>query len=420
MKFSTVALRRVAKIVNGGTPTPDERNWNGGVPWATPVDLGARNGQTISETSRTLTTEGVQTGSAIAPLNAVLLSTRAPIGYVARVKVSMAFNQGCKAIVPGANLNSSFLLYSIVHATDKLQSLGQGSTFQELSGSSLAAIEFPLPGLSEQRQIAHYLDTHTAKIDTLIGKQEQLIETLAERRQAVISHAVTKGLDPLAELKSSGMKWMGHTPSHWRKLKLRWSFDFLNGDRGINYPSSDEMTDEGVPFINAGHLRKGDLDWAAMNYITPEKYAQMGGAKLRSGDILYCLRGSLGKNALVQRLDAGALASSLVAIRSKRLECMHTRYLYLLLNSVAETQQREVISAGSAQPNLSAESVAAFSFFVPPLEEQQSITAFVDREINQMDGLSAKAGQMIDVLKERRQALISAAVTGKIDVRGMA
>lgn len=296
---------------------------------------------------------------------------------------------------------------------------GTSSSMHNLAQEDFKSFVLAIPPVDEQDAILRYLDRQTSKIDLLIEKQERLIETLLERRRAAISHAVTKGLDPNASYKTTGTRWMPTVPAHWGKLKLRWSCDFLNGDRGVNYPSREDMTESGVPFINAGHLRDGRVDFEAMNYIAPEKYAQMGGAKLASGDILYCLRGSLGKNALVGPIAEGGLASSLVAIRNRAVHAVDTRYIFLLLNSAAEVQQRDVVSSGSAQPNLSAESVAAFTFFVPRINEQREIVSHLDRETSQIDALSAKAREMIDVLKERRQALISAAVTGKIDVRGL-
>ncbi|MBP2216060.1 restriction endonuclease subunit S [Arthrobacter sp. CAN_C5] len=417
MTKQSVPLRRVARIINGGTPTPDPENWNGKIPWATPVDLGRTNGFSLSETGRNLTILGALSGSAIAPKSSVLLSTRAPIGYVAINEVPMAFNQGCKALIPADGVSARFLKYALIHTEPQLQSMGQGSTFLELSASALASVEIPLPTTDVQVRTVDFLDKETAQIDGLIGKQERLIELLIEKRQAIITHTVTRGLDPTAPTKPSRTPWLNAAPEHWTKIKLSWAFRFLNGDRGSNYPSRDEFQPEGVAFINAGHLSGGRVDLSTMNYISREKYEELGGAKLRVGDVLYCLRGSLGKHALLTGLQEGALASSLVALRALHNARVSPAYLALLFKSPAAETQLAIIASGSAQPNMSVENLQSFSFPIPPLEEQQRILDYVNRKCDRLNTIQGTARKMVLRLQERRSALISAAVTGKINVQ---
>lgn len=161
-------------------------------------------------------------------------------------------------------------------------------------------------------------------------------------------------------------------------VKLRDICRFYNGDRGKNYPKVSEMVSEGIPFVNAGDVN-GTVDYEGCNKITREKYNSMSGAKLQKGDILYCLRGSTGKNGLYE-LDEGTVASSLVAIRAN--EKVHYKFLFYLLNSRMEKQQRLRNDTGAAQPNLSAQSVGGYEFPLPPLEYQLQIVEKLDSFYN--------------------------------------
>lgn len=189
------ALRRIFRVVNGGTPTSDESNWHGDVPWATPVDLGAVDGKRITSTARSLTRQGLLAGSSSVPEGSIIVSTRAPIGYVAETTCEMAFNQGCRGLVPRAELDVRYFRYQLIARRPELVALGQGSTFSELSSDALAAFKVACPPLSRQRLVADRLDTEAAFIDTMVEKTRRAIALLRERRQALITAAVTGQLD---------------------------------------------------------------------------------------------------------------------------------------------------------------------------------------------------------------------------------
>ena len=149
----------------------------------------------------------------------------------------------------------------------------------------------------------------------------------------------------------------------------------FNGDRGINYPKDSDMVQAGIPFVNAGDLQEGKVNLATANKITREKFDQLGGAKIKRGDILYCLRGTLGKNAFVDNFDEGTVASSLVDIRPKNVD---SQYLFTVLNSDIEYRQRILCDEGAAQPNLSARNLANFDIPVPKIEEQVKIGRYFE------------------------------------------
>ena len=159
----------------------------------------------------------------------------------------------------------------------------------------------------------------------------------------------------------------------WEQRKLKEHCEMFNGDRSSKYPKDSDMVSEGIPFINAGDLENGTVNLRSAKHISKEKYNQLGGAKLREGDIVYCLRGTIGKNAIISNFDEGTVASSLVAIRPKNID---GRYLFYILNSDIEYRQRIVRNEGAAQPNLSAKSVSDFVIPLPNLKEQCKISSY--------------------------------------------
>ena len=178
----------------------------------------------------------------------------------------------------------------------------------------------------------------------------------------------------MSEKKKPVVRFAGFT-SDWEQRKVGDYCDMFNGDRSVKYPSAQDMGADGIPFINAGDLEDGRVKLSSANKITREKYDDLGGAKLQLGDIVYCLRGTLGKNAYIDNFDEGTVASSLVAIRPKNID---GRYLFHVFNSDIEYRQRVVHDEGAAQPNLSAKSVSEFLMPVPDIDEQKKLSSFFD------------------------------------------
>ena len=177
----------------------------------------------------------------------------------------------------------------------------------------------------------------------------------------------------------------------WTYKKLGEVATFINGDRGKNYPSQKDFVDNGIPFINAGHIMNGEIDFDSMNYITEKKYNSLNSGKVIDGDILFCLRGSLGKKAIVKGVTQGAIASSLVIIRCNDV---YNQYLFHYLNSSFISSCIYKSNNGSSQPNLSATSVSGYIIPIPPLSEQHSIVAELDM-INEL--ISLKKAQLSDL-----------------------
>lgn len=209
------------------------------------------------------------------------------------------------------------------------------------------------------------------------------------------------------QIKPSGIDSIGDIPTNWIVKPMKYLVEFYNGDRSENYPSRNEFVPDGIPFINAGHLLNGTLDFESLDYISEEKYKSMGGVKLLKNDIIYCLRGSLGKNAFLN-IDKGTVASSLVAIRSKDI-C--PKYLFYIINSHVEETQRSLWDNGTAQPNLSADNLGKFYICVPPVKEQNIIVTFLDNECTKIDGIISDLEKQIETLQKYKKSLILETVT---------
>lgn len=279
--------------------------------------------------------------------------------------------------------------------------------------SDFANSLIPVPPINQQQRIADYLDRKCSKIDAIIARQQEVIEKLKAYKLAVITEAVTKGLNPDVPMKDSRVEWIGEVPGNWTKVKLKNICQFINGDRSSNYPSPNEYVDNGIPFLGADSLCGRYVDVTQSKKITKEKYHSMGGAKIQKWDILYTLRGStIGKNAIAT-FDEGTVASSLMVIRPISLI---PEYLLYWLNSEEEFQQRQSYINGSTAPNLSAENVGSFVMFLPPALEQRKIADYLDTKCAEIELTMLKKQVLIDQLGNYKNSLIYEVVTGKKEV----
>ena len=284
---------------------------------------------------------------------------------------------------------------------------------QGMNYEDLKRLRILRPDQDTQRRIADYLDHKCSQINTIIARQQQVIEKLKAYKLSVITEAVTKGLNPDVPMKDSRVEWIGEVPGNWTKVKLKNICQFINGDRSSNYPSPNEYVDDGIPFLGADSLCGRYVDVTQSKKITKEKYHSMGGAKIQKGDILYTLRGStIGKNAIAT-FDEGTVASSLMVIRPISLI---PEYLLYWINSEEEFQQRQSYINGSTAPNLSAENVGSFVMFLPPALEQREIADYLDTKCAEIELTMLKKQVLIDQLGNYKKSLIYEVVTGKKEV----
>jgi type I restriction enzyme S subunit len=283
--------------------------------------------------------------------------------------------------------------------------------------SNMKAIQLPIPPLAEQFAIASFLDGETAKIDALVAEQRRLVELLKEKRQAVISHAVTKGLDPTVPMKPSGIDWVGTIPSHWNTPPVFARYFAVLGKM------LDENKRTGTHPVS--YLRNADVNWDTINVddlptidITPDEYDRF---TLQPGDMLICEGGAgIGQTAIWQgELSVCAFQKALHRLRPLKPYSENPRFFYYCMHYVVEAGF--VLAGGTATiPHLTGEQLRKYRFPTPPFDEQNEIVLFLDEIVDKFNSLIAEAERAISLLQERRTALISAAVTGKIDVRDFA
>ncbi|QYM92527.1 restriction endonuclease subunit S [Dickeya zeae] len=280
----------------------------------------------------------------------------------------------------------------------------------------LRNISIWLPSENEQRKIAAFLDHETAKIDNLIGKQQQLIELLKEKRQAVISHAVTKGLNPDVPMKDSGVEWLGEVPEHWVSVRVKQISSFItSGPRGW----SDFITDEGREiFLQSGDLNNElGLQLDKAKRVSPPKNAEGVRTKLVAGDVVVCITGAnTGRVAIVPELSQSTYINQHLSLIRPNTSIINSAFLGYSLASSVGRSFFDVAQYGLKE-GLSLGNVSEAPLALPPKHEQDVIVKYLESIRNNYDNLSRLSTIQIELLKERRTALISAAVTGKIDVR---
>ena len=410
VEWEVKPLKRVFKIVNGGTPSSSEENyWNGEIVWITPNDLSKLTEVYIKDSERKITEDGLYNCSAKkVPMNSIIISTRAPIGYVAIAGVDLCTNQGCKSLVPTKVINHEYFYYWIYSISFYLNALGQGTTFMELSNSSLSMVELLIPSMNEQKAIANFLYEKTAEIDALIADKEKVIELLQEKRQAIISEAVTKGLNPNVRMKDSGIEWIGEIPGHWDIRRIK----YLSNIRNVK--ASDGDNDKTYVGLESIESKTGKL----LTNNNDEQQAVGETANIfKKGDVLFGkLRPYLAK-CIVADFN-GRCTSELLVLRTG--SNMLPEYLYLFMLSPIFIDVVNSSTYGAKMPRASWDFIGNLRIPLPSIKEQEEIVEYLIKLKNNMDDLIFDISTQINKLKEYRQSLISEAVTGKIDVRNYA
>jgi type I restriction enzyme, S subunit len=322
---------------------------------------------------------------------------------------------------PSSKLDARFLTY--VTYGDALRKLGQvemkgAAGQQRVPEEFLKNFRVPIPSVAEQRIIADFLDRETARIDALVAKKERLIELLQEKRTALITRAVTKGLDPTVPMKDSGVEWLGQIPDHWQLRRLKFIAELQTGlTLGKDYGGRQTVT---RPYLRVANVQDGYLDLSTITEVdvTAEEAHRY---ELRRGDVLMTEGGDfdkLGRGYVWRGQIPGCLHQNhIFAVRPKQPR-LKSQYLALLTTSAYG--KAYFTSTSQQTTNLATtdrRKVRGFTVPVPPPAEQSTIDGWLDEENGKIDTLIAKIRDGIQRLREYRTALISAAVTGKIDVR---
>ena len=350
----------------------------------------------------------------------LLMGKAASTGKIARVKVDFEFSIWSPLALirlDHAVSSPTFFEQSLKSpiAQAQIDNYCTANTQKNISMDDIPKLVLTRPPLEEQTQIAAFLDRETAKIDELVAEQRRLMELLKEKRQAVISHSVTKGLNPNAPMKPSGIEWLGDVPTHWDVERIKFVTDSVKAG-----PFGSALTKD--VYVSAGYRVYGQEqvipnDFTIGDYfITPEKYEELSQYVVSPGDILISCVGTFGKIAIVP----DDIAPGIINPRLIRLKCSKTiraEYLVEVMRSIVTFEQFASFSRGGTMDVINIGTLNEIFVAVPPMTEQEDLLNFIRGEIAKFDTLTSEAQHGIDLLQERRTALISAAVTGQIDVR---
>ncbi|APR66272.1 hypothetical protein CN03_04575 [Thalassolituus oleivorans] len=345
----------------------------------------------------------------VANIGDLLFSVRAPVGALNLADQQYGIGRGLCAITKNENLDSDFLWWVIPVIRSELAAVSTGSTFEAVSAEQVENVLIYLPHIFEQQKIAYFLDHETAKIDTLIEKQQQLIKLLKEKRQAVISHAVTKGLNPNAPMRDSGVEWLGEVPEHWEVKKFTHCASIRNGQVD---PTQKPYCD--FILIAPNHIESG-TGRLIMQESANEQGADSGKYLCKKGEVVYSkIRPALAK-VCISPSDNTICSADMYPIQG--MSGLMNPFLYWSLLSSWFTSLVILESDRVAMPKINREKLAEVLLPVPPESEQDEINKYIETKTESIDSLISKTNLAISLANERRTALISAAVTGKIDVR---
>ena len=410
-EWNVSRVKYIAPFQVGWTPpTKNDANFIGDNLWVNISDL---KGKFISSTTKCISDQAAKEASMeITPKGSLLYSFKLSVGAVSFAACDLYTNEAIASFLDYAELPLSYLYYVLpkfIVENASTNIYGAKILNQELIKNSFVLV----PDHDEADRIASFLDHETAKIDNLIEKQQQLIELLKEKRQAVISHAVTKRLNSEVPMKDSGVEWLGEVPKHWVSSSLKHKANIIDCKH-----ITAEFSDTGIPVASIGEVKNWFVDLSTAK-LTNERYYRSlieGGRKPLAGDIIYSRNATVGEAAIVgSNMPPFAMGQDVCLIKTK--ENIIPEYILYVLKSNTIFQQLNLAMIGSTFKRINVDDIRNFSIAIPPKNEQISIVNVLKAKLEKYDQTVENAELLVNYMQERRTALISAAVTGKIDVR---
>jgi type I restriction enzyme S subunit len=384
------------------------------------VDIGGVDslGRIVERESLTFTSAPSRARRLVRGGDVIVSTVRTYLRAIAPVndpEPNLVVSTGFAVVRPADDLTTDYAAFALraPYFVERVVANSKGVSFPAINESEMATYSLAVPPAREQRAIAGFLDRETARIDALVAKKERLIELLQEKRTALITRAVTRGLDPNVPMKDSGVEWLGEIPAHW-EVKPFTKYVVEKSDYRGKTP---EKVASGMFLVTARNVRMGLIDYeCSQEFVAQDEYDEIMRRGLpRKGDVLFTTEAPLGNVALIDREDV-ALAQRIIRFR---MNAKHFDSRFTLFGMMSDYFQAQLLclSTGSTAEGLKASKLPLLRLVAPPLTDQYVIVELLDRETARIDTLVAKVRDAIGRLKELRTALISAAVTGKIDVR---
>jgi type I restriction enzyme S subunit len=398
------SIKWLSQVLRGASPRPIEDpkyfDDNGEFYWVRISDVSSSNGMLV-ETQQRLSTLGSSLSVKLEPGD-LFVSIAGSVGKPCITKTKVCIHDGF-VYFPKLKIPSVFL-YRIFEAGFCYEGLGKMGTQLNLNTDTIGSIKIALPPQREIENILSFLDRETAKIDALRTEQERLIELLREKRQATISHAVTQGLNPHAPRKASGVPWLADVPAHWEIVKTSPYFRARKGSNASTLTKEFCSTIEGSFPVYSGQTENDGI----MGYVENFEF------EFQKEGVL--LTTTVGAKAMSIKYIQGKFSlSQNCMIIEKIHDELNIKFYYYHFISLFQFEKKLI--PDHMQPSFRMEDFYRYKFLFPPLKEQEAIANYLDRETGKLDALIEAAEQAISLLQERRTALISAAVTGAIDLR---
>jgi type I restriction enzyme S subunit len=417
--WEVMKIKRLCQVKRGASPRPidDPIYFDdvGEFAWVRISDVTASD-KYLQKTEQKLSLLG-QSKSVCLISGELFLSIAGSVGKPIITQIKCCIHDGFVYFI-GLHQDTEYLFY-VFSGGEIYKGLGKLGTQLNLNTDTIGDIRIPVPPLLEQHAIATFLDRETAMINALIAKKERLIELLQEKRAALISHAVTKGLDTMVPMKDSGVEWLGEIPSHWevKRLKNAAQNGFVNG----LFKKKDQFG-SGTKLVNVVNLYRDNffIDFESLDRVETEQ-DEYEAFKVLPGDIFF-VRSSLklegvGSSASITEIPEPTVFECHIVRMHPVSRFMVSKYLVNYLNSSLIRQRLVALAETTTMTTISQPKLASLEVIMPPIPEQHSIATYLDRETANIDALISRIGEGIGKLREYSTALISAAVTGKIDVR---
>jgi type I restriction enzyme S subunit len=398
-------------VFRGASPRPiDDPIYfddEGDYAWVRISDVTA-SGKFLEKTTQRLSALGASLSVKMQP-KSLFLSIAGSVGKPCITNIKCCIHDGF-VYFPFLKINQDFLYY-IFASGESYKGLGKLGTQLNLNTETVGSISIAIPPSEEQLYIANFLDNETTRLDALIFKKQRLIETLKEKRFAIISNAVTKGLNPDVYMKNSGIEWVDKIPEHWSTIKLKWFSNIYSG--GTPDKNNEDFWEDGtIPWINSGTVNQGYIT-SPSQYITKEALQFSSAKWIPKGALVMALAGQGKTKGMVAQLGIKTTCNQSMAaiIPDKRA---HPRYImyWLMINY----QIIRNLGGGNQRDGLNLVMLGDIPCPIPPIEEQEKIASIIDSEEIFYKKLNNHTQYAIEKLQEYKTALISAAVTGKIKV----
>ncbi len=413
------------KIIGGGTPdTSNSLYWSDneeGIPWVAISDISESNG-ILNKTVKKISMQGLQEkGLSIIPKGTLLISIFASLGKSTILEIDATVNQAILGLIPSIELKRDLLKYYLIDVERNLGYYSSSNTQENLNLSKIKSLPIAIPSLPEQDLILTLLNNTTFQIDQTISKKQHLISLLEEERTATINHVVTKGLNPKVKMKNSGVEWLGEIPEQWEVKRLKYVANVQPSN--VDKKTNDE--EEKVKLCNYTDVYKNErIDRTIKFMQASAKNEQIEKFELKKGDVIITKDSEEREDICVPAIVIEDLSNVLcgyhLALIRPVIKNLLGNYLFRLFQSKKFNTQFIISANGITRFGISTYPLANPFITLPPLPEQLQIVQYLDKETSKISQSIEKIKKEIELLQEYRTALISEAVTGKIDVRGLA